>query len=170
MGASSSHHSSALATFPVCAEEQRAWLLTLGWPGCLGSQEWHAKGRWQGVEIAGASTENINPSIWKVMAAFEISSFTSVLSPGQGAWAGGVRGGLGKGSLRLCPPAGLGSGAGTAPRRCSRAHGTSGEGAKLGCTFFRVFLGLFCFGFSLFGLNFFSNLSPTSRVPPPPSK
>lgn len=93
VGASSSQHSSALATFPMRVEEQRAWLLTLGWPGCLGSQEWHAaRGRWRMVEIAGASAENINPSIWKVMAAFEIAPSPSILSPGRGGregWAGG---------------------------------------------------------------------------------
>lgn len=110
MGASSSQHSSALATFPMCVEKQRAWLLTLGWPGWLGSQEWHtSKGRGRGGgKIAGASSENINPSIWKVMAVFEISPYRSILSPGQGACAGGVRMGWGRAPCaapRLCPPA-----------------------------------------------------------------
>lgn len=117
------------------------------------------------------------------MAAFEISSCISILGPWQAAYAGCVRGGLGEGSLRSPPPlssgraperSAAGPGPPAAPGRCSRApasrpsaaprtHGLSGEGAKLGCIFFRLLLFPFCY----FSLIFFPNVSPTSRVPPP---
>lgn len=47
-------------------------------------------------ETAGASSKNINPSIWRVMAAFETSPYRSILSSrarsvrwGCEGWAGG---------------------------------------------------------------------------------
>lgn len=53
--------------------------------------------RGRGVgETAGASSKNINPSIWRVMAAFETSPYRSILSSrarsvrwGCEGWAGG---------------------------------------------------------------------------------
>lgn len=110
------------------------------------------------VEIAGASTENINPSIWKVMAAFEISPLTSILSPGRGACARGVRVGWGRAPCaapRLCAPAvppsrGSGAGAAAAPRRWSRAptslrlEPTAARG--------RCEVGLYSFFFACFGV------------------
>lgn len=110
--------------------------------------------------IAGASSENINPSIWRVMAAFEISPYRSILSTRARSvrwqcerWAVG---GLPVQScifvLQTCP---RGICSGNWATRCARtgsraptsppftalqAHKILGGGKKLGCIFlFRLF-------------------------------
>lgn len=77
-----------------------------------------------GRGIAGASSENINPSICRMMAAFEISPYRSMLGTGARSVRWGCEGWAGGGLpaesrafvLQPCP---AGSAAGTGPPAAS---------------------------------------------------
>lgn len=178
-GASAPRQGSALATFPMCGGTvslaPNLGLARVAWVTGMACFKGGGVGRWG--KTAGASSENIKPSIWRVMAAFEISPYRSILSSRARSVRWGCEGWAG-GGVRVKPlsssRAPVGSAAGTGlpavPTRSTRAptshpfaapqaYGIGGESQVV----------IFCLFVSLF-FSFFFHLPPSPRASPPPSK